>query len=563
MKKWTRSLMAVILGAHSAYAAGESVVPTTSPAVSVSTAAAAQSTPTVETSSMSVAAIPTSIPTESISTSADPVPAVPIETAVSGTTDSATGLSLNFQNADIDVVLQFFGQITKKIFLKSDMVRGFITLSSPTKVSPEDALEILQSVLDMKGFTLVPGPANVMKVLTHAEAAQSSPEVSFGSEEITGTGDRMITQVIPLRFIAATDLKNQIAPLITKAGMVVADERTNAVVVTEMSSNIRRLLKMIQALDTRTPQVLIEALIVEVTLTDEMKLGIEWSYNGNFNAEGDRFRAEGGQAFSLAGTISEGLRYTIFRSDQNLRMILQALATNKNVNVLSTPHIMTLNNQPATIKVGEEVPVLTQTRNIQGGETIRSFDYKAVAVELEVTPRINPDREVQMKVHPMVKKILGFNAELNAPILATREAQTSVLVKDGQTVVIGGLMKDDRSVNESKIPILGDIPLLGYAFKRKGSVREKTELLVFLTPRVITGAEEAQKMTIEKERQAKSSPTPHRLDARQHYRMGKFFYKEKRYEEAKDHLNQALAKSPDTRLNKKIGRLLSQIQKRH
>src|SRR3982750_3085466 len=98
---------------------------------------------------------------------------------------------------------------------------------------------------------------------------------------------------------------------------------------------------------------------------------------------------------------------------------------------------MTLNNQPASIRVGEEVPVLTQTRNIQGGETIRSFDYKSGAVELEVPPGINSDQDVLMKVHPLVKQILGFNAELNAPILATREAQTSVLIKDGQTVVIG------------------------------------------------------------------------------------------------------------------------------
>jgi type IV pilus secretin PilQ/predicted competence protein len=504
----------------------------------------------ISTETITESSIPLSIPSDT------PMTDAPASIAI-----STDGLKLNFQNTDIDLVLQFFGEVTHKTFIKSDLVRGFITLTSPKSVTPEEALDLLQAVLEMKGFTLVPGKANLVKVLTHEEAVQNSPEVSFGSEEISGAGERMITQVIPLRFISATDLKNQIAPLITKAGAAIPDERTNSIVVTEMSSNIRRLLKMIQALDTRTPQVLIEALIVEVTLTDELKLGLEWSYKSDFRAEGKSFQGEANQSFNLAGAISEGLRYTVFRNDANLKAVLQALATNKNVNVLSTPHIMTLNNQPASIRVGEEVPVLTQTRTVEGGDTIRSFDYKSVAVELEVTPRINPDREVLMKVHPMVKKILGFNAELNAPILATREAQTTVLVQDGETVVIGGLMKDDRSLNESKIPLLGDIPLLGYAFKRTNTIHEKTELLVFLTPRVITGTEEARKITIQKESQTKSSPTPYRLTAKQMYRSGKFLYKEKRFSEAQEILHQALALSPDERFKKKIQRLLTQTQK--
>jgi general secretion pathway protein D len=290
-------------------------------------------------------------------------------------------------------------------------------------------------------------------------------------------GDRMISQVVPLNFMSAMEVKTELSPLLTKSGSLVTDERTNTLVITDMMTNIRRLIKIIETIDIRSPQVLIEALIMEVSLTNETKLGFEWSYKGNMDSRGHNLATEAEQAFSLGSLVTEGLKYSIIRSDQNLKGLFQLLATDKNVNILSTPHIMTVNNQPATIRVGEEVPVLTQTRNIQGGETIRSFDFKSVAIELEVTPRINNNREVFLKVHPLVKKILGFNSELNAPILATREAQTSVLVKDGNTVVIGGLMKDDRSTNQSKIPILGDIPILGYFFKKQSVTKEKTELL--------------------------------------------------------------------------------------
>jgi 16S rRNA A1518/A1519 N6-dimethyltransferase RsmA/KsgA/DIM1 with predicted DNA glycosylase/AP lyase activity len=198
--------------------------------------------------------------------------------------------------------------------------------------------------------------------------------------------------------------------------------------------------------------------------------------------------------------------------------------------------------------VGEEVPVLTQTRNIQGGETIRSFDFKQVAIELEVTPRINPGREVFLKVHPLVKKILGFNAELGAPILATREAQTSVQVLDGQTVVIGGLMKDDRSSSQSKIPILGDIPLIGYLFKKHGSTSEKTELLVFVTPRVIDNAREAEAVTVRKEAESRAKTTPHRGAARGLLREGKRLYRARRYAEARRAFEEAERTSPDGRV---------------
>ena len=471
------------------------------------------------------------------------------------------GVTLNFQNTDIDVVLKFFGDLTGKIFVKSDAVRGFVSVLAPRPVSTDQAYAILKSVLEIKGFALIEGRDSIVKVVTMAEAAQAGTAVGLGA----GRGalpatDGMITQVIPLKFLAAQDMKTELAPLLSPGGKLISDERSNSVVVTDHAASLGRLMQVVDYLDVRSPQVLIEALIVEVSLTRETKLGLEWSSKFDFDRNGHAFTGEAAQTFSLNDFVTEGLKYSVLRTDQQLSAVLRMLATDKNVDILSTPHILTLNNQPAMIRVGEEVPVLTQTRNIQGGETIRSFDFKNVAIELEVTPRINHEREVTLKVHPLVKKILGFNAELNAPILATREAKTHVLVQDGQTVVIGGLMKDDRSESRSKIPFLGDIPILGALFRKQGVTSEKTELLVFITPRVILSPEEARAVTIEKESEVETRNTPYRENAYELYEEGLRRHREKDFEGAIDAWERAGALAPDERLRKKIRKKLKKAK---
>lgn len=472
-------------------------------------------------------------------------------------------VSLNFRNTDIDLVLQFLSESTGRVFIKSDAVRGFITLNVPGRVPADEAIQILRSVLELKGFTIVKGPGRVMKVVTHNEAVQSDLDVSYGTEISADIhNDRMITHVIPIKYVDARELRTELAALMSKGGALIADERTNALIVTDMASNVRRLLKMIASLDVRTPQVLIEALIMEISLTDETKLGFEWSHAYGFHGDGHDFQAEVGQDFDVPAFVTEGLRYSILRGDGALAGLVQLLATDKNVNILSTPHVMTVNNQPAVIRVGEEVPILTQTRVLEDGDLIRSFDYKSVAVELEVTPRINQDRDVYLKVHPLVKKILGFNSELNAPILATREAQTSVLIRDGETVVIGGLIKDDESQTVSKIPILGDIPIIGLFFRRQSTINEKTELLVFITPRVVTDTRDARALTRDKETASKSPATPSREKARRSFRRGKRLYREERFEESINAFKEAASRSVDEKMRRKAEKGLKKARKR-
>ena len=467
------------------------------------------------------------------------------------------GFFLNFQNSEIDGVLKFFSEITGDVYIRSDAVQGFVTVSAPGRVTREEALMILRAALLVRGIVLVPGAGRIVRVLTQAEAVQTDLRVSTAPAT-----SGMLTRLLPLKFLSVQEIRPELTALLSRGGNLIADPRSNTFVVTDDAAVIARLAQVLDGLDVRSPQVLIEALIVEVSLTAETKMGLEWSHAGGFSAKGHAFSDQASANFDLSSFVTEGLTYAVVRDDGRLKGLLQMLATDENVNILSTPHIVAVNNQTALIRVGEEVPVLTQTRNIQGGETIRSFDFKQVAVELEVTPRVSPDRDVYMKVHPIVKKILGFDAELGAPILATREAQTAVQVQDGETVVIGGLMKDDRTSARSKIPVLGDIPVIGWLFRKTGKSREKTELLVFITPRVMTSSDEARTVSISKEAESHSPAMPHRRASRALLAEGIRKFKKRRYSDAMTCFEGAESLSPDEDMRRKAHRWQERAKKR-
>ncbi|MEK7767253.1 MAG: secretin N-terminal domain-containing protein, partial [bacterium] len=236
-------------------------------------------------------------------------------------------VSLNFHNADLDAVLKFYGEVSGLTFIKSDAVQGQVTVSSPERVSLSDALKILESVLEVKGFALVRS-GRIAKVVTQAEAV--SRAVESGLDPKTLEGDRIVTQVIPLKFVSASEAKAELAPLILRGGNLIAHERTNTLVVTDVASNIRRLISVLDRLDVRTPQVLIDALIAEVTLSDDLKLGLEWSHVANIGTGKDLTEAVQ-QTFGLDKTIGAGLKYSVVSGDRAISATLQALEESRAV----------------------------------------------------------------------------------------------------------------------------------------------------------------------------------------------------------------------------------------
>jgi general secretion pathway protein D len=275
--------------------------------------------------------------------------------------------------------------------------------------------------------------------------------------------------------------------------IVITDEQTNA-----------RLQSVIEALDQPVPQVLINVLFLEVTHSDGVDLGTEFFIGDTdtrtnvtatrqddgsilFGSETNTVREEFVETlFDIAGESTGGF-YRLIKDDLNVT--LRAMAETAKLEVLSRPSILTRNNQQATITVGQEVPFVRNTRILQDGQQLNTVEYEDIGIILQVTPHIRPDGLVEMQVIPEISTLTGetvaISAGVAAPVFAKRSAETGVVVPHGLTVVIGGLMSDEETISMSKVPLLGDIPVLGNAFKRKTTKNAKTELLIFLTPYII------------------------------------------------------------------------------
>ena len=274
---------------------------------------------------------------------------------------------------------------------------------------------------------------------------------------------------------------------------VVADEDTNSLIVRAASKHFDRINELLLELDRPTPQVLIKVLIAEVTHEDEIDLGSEFSilnlqFGINVEGRGD-----------LGGNDEEAGGLVTATMTGGLAASFNALQREGRLDVLSRPYILASDNQEASITVGQEVPRITNSRTTETGQTVNTIQYQDVGIILSVTPHVNPDGLVIMDVSPEISSItetvVAISETVNAQVIAKRSAQTRVAVSDGQTIVIGGLMEDRIDESVRKVPGLGDIPLLGALFRKKAQVKVKTELLIFLTPRVAKRPEDLKKIS--------------------------------------------------------------------
>ena len=294
---------------------------------------------------------------------------------------------------------------------------------------------------------------------------------------------------------------------------VVADSATNSLVVTTASKNRKQVVKIIDDLDRAVPQVLIKVLVCEVTHTNTVDLGVEFSglnLRGNevvqaltVGAQVPNVVAVEGKGQSAGSNFNVGTNTSggfMFKLDEKyVTAAVHALATVSKVNILSRPYILTSDNQEATIMVGENDPFITSSQITTDGQVINNIQYQAIGIILDVTPHINGQGLVTLDVYPEISSNTGRTVPLNqfasSPIFAQRYAQSRVAIRDGQTIVIGGLMQDQITKTIDKIPFLGDIPLLGVLFQHSNEEKVKTELLIFLTPHVALQPDELKAMT--------------------------------------------------------------------
>ena len=276
---------------------------------------------------------------------------------------------------------------------------------------------------------------------------------------------------------------------------VVGETNSNTLLLSASPRYFTQVLQLITELDKSQPQVMIQVLLAEVSLTSGSDLGLDWSQRGTL----------GGTPYSLGGDLGMATAlkslggYSAALTGGDFSFLLRALNDDGKLEVLSRPQIVTADNKPATINIGQRVPLITDSRVTVQGDTINSFRYEDIGVNLTVTPKISPDGFVKLELGTTNSSISSGTVEINksatVPIINQRRANTTVSVQNGQTIIIGGLIGTQEDKRVKKLPWLGDIPYLGAAFRSTKITKEKRELLIFLTPTIMAGSQAVVPLT--------------------------------------------------------------------
>jgi len=569
-------------------------------------------------------------------------------------------VSIDFNNVDINVFIKFMSELSGTNFVVDQRVKGKVTIISPSKISMKEAYKVFESVLEVHGYTTVKS-GEVVKIIPSPDARSKSIETML-REEASAPEDKVVTQLIPLTYADPVEIKRLFTPMVSKSSVILAYPPTNILIVTDVYSNIKRLLKIlkeiditgigqeisvipldfsdatklvtllntvfkptvqkgkgvqqktltmvadertntivllaseidtlrikkliamvdketprgkgkinvyycknataeelakvlqdvptqeagaakgkkaapvvagkvrisadkatnsliimadkedymvledvIQKLDIPRSMVYIEALFMEVDMDTSLNIGIDWTAFGKASLGGKETLVGGGfspgfpqpsdllQGGLTLGMLTEPLTIAGV-TVSNITAIINAVKTDDDFSILSTPQVLTTDNEEARIVVGENRPFQTRATTDVSGGNFESFEYRDVAQTLKVTPHVTENRLVRMQINLEVTTInqaATLTTSSTLPVTNKRTVDTTVIVKDQQTIVIGGLIDDTTTDNENKVPALGDIPLLGWLFKNKSKTRNKTNLYVFITPRVIKSPEEA------------------------------------------------------------------------
>jgi type II secretory pathway component GspD/PulD (secretin) len=349
--------------------------------------------------------------------------------------------------------------------------------------------EVLAVVASNNGKVIVDEPTNTLVVI------DAQDKIARMRELIDQIDKRIQTRVFDLNYLPAEQIVSNLEGMLTsEVGSVRMDEMSNKVVVTDYPERIREVAKLIKAFDEKPQQVLIDAKIIQIKPSRAFYSGINWDFwfQKYFQLKGNFSIPLGADESKMSvGTVSQG---TDALEKGSYRSIVEFLETFGKTKILSTPRILTLNNQEAKIMVGTRQAYITSTIAGVGEDTItsNSVNFVDVGVKLFVTPTINSKGFITLKIKPEIsdaepKNIRSEDKVTEVPIVSTSEAETTVMVKDGVGIILGGLRKV-TSVNQRKqVPVLGNVPLLGKLFASEQDSRVEDELVIILTPRLVSG----------------------------------------------------------------------------
>jgi len=402
-------------------------------------------------------------------------------------------ISLDFQDADITNILRLIAEVSELNVITSEDVKGKVTMRL-INIPWEQALDVILKTnkLDMirEGSIIRIAPA--AKIAEEKKAFNEAKKAAIEGKVVEEETEELITEIFSISYAKAGDLTKNLEKIKSKRGDITIDERTNTLIVKDIAKKITEMKSLVEKLDKRTPQVLIEARIVEVNKNFSKELGIEWG--GKFNLASDvnfpntvavTGSSVGTSAVSLpaaaglgsGGAISATLGSVTGATQLDLR--LSALEATGKARILSTPKITTSDNKEAVIESGRSIPYATVS---QSGTQIQFID---ATISLTVTPHITPDNFVSMKIVATKNEADFANQVQGTPSIIKKKANTEVLIRDGETTVIGGLYKTTKQENVAGVPWLMKIPIIGWLFKKKSDRDDGEELLIFITPKII------------------------------------------------------------------------------
>jgi len=420
-------------------------------------------------------------------------------------------ISLNFQNIEVRAVLQLIADFTELNLVASDSVSGSITLRLQN-VPWDQALDLVLKTRGLDSRQI----GNVLMVAPAQEIAERERQEIEANKQLAELAP-LQSEFIRIRYAKATDVvelfeagSEEGGSLISERGSVVVDERTNSIVVTDTAAKLAEIRGLIDKVDIPIRQVMIEARIVIASSNLDEQLGIRWG-GGYLNVNGDKFTSIAGDTASVTDLNSQmigganpvtmpsapfvdlgvadatsGFAVGFTSTDLFLAAELSALEASGESEVVSQPKLITGDKQKATIKSGTEVPY---QEGAASGATTTAF--KEAVLKLDVTPNITPDDRILLDLVVNQDSVGALVPSGNGgliPTFDTVELTTQVLVGNGETVVLGGVFKNEELVKVEKVPVLGDIPYLGTLFKSTANNQQKTETLIFITPRILSEA---------------------------------------------------------------------------
>ncbi len=392
-------------------------------------------------------------------------------------------ISIDFRDMPIDDVIRVMAEQADVDIVKSPKVIGNVT-ATLTGVPLEEALD---NILAAHGYGYVTGK-NMIRIAP--------------VDEITEKDERLANKIYHITYADVAQVEKALEKFVSKRGSLSASLATSHIIVTDTESNIKAIDTFIDEIDRITPQVLVEVRIYDITSRNLLDLGVEWNVGQttDFPAGGIGTDPTGKTSpFStgiftnptnktgLITDVTGALRFGWLTSDVDIDVQLRAQQEIVEAKLLANPRILVLDNEKALFDIVQERPYVERT--ISGTQITETIKFKDIGVKLEVTPHVTRDNMLRLHIMPefsvLVELVSLSTGTTNIPVIDTRKADTIALVKSGSTVVLGGMRKKDVSTQINKIPLLGDLPLIGGLFRFEGEDTAVTELVVFITPRIV------------------------------------------------------------------------------